>query len=568
MSIKNKYMFAAGLSVVISLVSCKKSSFIDYNTNPATLYTILPEEQFTNGAIAMFDADFEYYYDYYRIMMPWLQYHTPQNGNSKTFMSDVGNFNQRRSYFYTRVGNVLTDVQKLIDALPEEEQAKRVHQKAIAQILKIYYAFYTTDINGSIPYSEAFQARYDGTVTPKYDSQQQLFEQFDKELKDNITLLKNTPASGQTALGNADLYYKGDVSKWIKAANALRLRIAMRWMKRDANKLKTIATEVLSTASDLFQNDDDNLALITSANHPNVNSNWDPSTAVFRAPKSLVNFMWDNGDPRIRVLFQRNSYSEENFNLAKAQGKIGAGAVWNPRQYVGSFANPDSASSPQKAQFYTTRTIVKSNANVALDTLSRIQYRLFCPGIADSSGTAGIGLVTFPLLTYAELCFYRAELAARSITTEVAADWYEKGVKSSLKYYSAMGDRAKVFGFTPITDTEINNYYNTTNIKYDPAKGLDQITSQSFIHFFKQPNEGWSLYKRTGMPNATTVLRWELIFADGVEQKMPRRALITLPLDTDRNYANVKAAIEDMAKDPDFGAGGSDIQGRVWWDKK
>jgi hypothetical protein len=562
-------VLVAGLSAVISLASCKKSSFIDYNTNPTTLYTITPEQQFTDGAIAMFDADFEYYYDYYRIMMPWMQYHTPQNGNSKTFMSDVGNFNQRRGYFYSRVGNVLTDVQKLIEALPEAEQAKRVHQKAIAQILKTYYAFYTTDINGSIAYAEAFQARYGGTVTPKFETQQQLFDIFDKELKDNIALLKSTPVAGQTNYGNADLYYQGNAQKWVKAANALRLRIAMRLMKRDAAKLKTIATEVLATASDLFQDESDNLMFITSANHAGANSNWDPAPGIFRATKSLVDFMWETGDPRIRIFFQKNSYTQENFDLAKAQGKIGAAAVWNPRQYVGSFANPDSAASPQKVQFYTTRTIVKNNANTVLDTLSRIQYRLFSPAVTDpSNATVGTGQITFPMLTYAELCFYRAELAARNITTEVAADWYEKGVKSSLKYYSTMGDKAKIFSFTAITDGEINTYYNTTKVKYDPAKALEQITAQSFIHFFKQANEGWSLYKRTGMPNSATILPLETILADGVEQKVPRRALLSVPLETDRNFANAKAAIDEMAKDPDFGAGPADIQGRVWWDKK
>lgn len=335
-----------GLAVLLSaLSSCKREAFIEANVNPNTLYDITPEEQFTNGCIAMFDADFEYYYDYYRIMMPWLQYHTPQNGNGKTFMSDVGNFNQRYNYFYTRVGNVLTDVVQLIERMPEAEKAQRQHQKAIAQILKIYYAFYTSDINGSIPYTEAFQARYGGTFTPKYDTQEQLFALFEGELK-QITGVLSTGAGTQRSFGNADLYYKGDVAKWKKAANVLRLRIAMRLMKRKPDVLKTVATDVLSSADNVFAGNADNLVFITGTAHANVGSNWDFSGAIFRAPKALVDFMWETSDPRIRIFYQKNSYSQENVNLAVAQGLLPAGSTWNPRQYVGSFASPDAAVDP------------------------------------------------------------------------------------------------------------------------------------------------------------------------------------------------------------------------------
>ena len=44
----------------------------------------------------------------------------------------------------------LTDVQKLIEKLPADQQAKYTQIYAIADIPKIYYAFYVSDINGSI----------------------------------------------------------------------------------------------------------------------------------------------------------------------------------------------------------------------------------------------------------------------------------------------------------------------------------------------------------------------------------------------------------------------------------
>jgi hypothetical protein len=84
-----------------------------------------------------------------------------------------------------------------------------------------------------------------------------IFNGIDADLKDAVTQIKNAP-SGQFALGNFDQFYYGDASKWIKAANALRLRIAMRKLKRDATNAENIIKEVLaSPASDLMSSNDD-----------------------------------------------------------------------------------------------------------------------------------------------------------------------------------------------------------------------------------------------------------------------------------------------------------------------
>ncbi len=569
MKYTKKLLCAAAVSAMM-LGACSKDKYIDFNTNPETVYNISAEEQFTNACISMFDADFEYYYDYYRIMMPWMQYFTPQNGNSVTFMTDIGNFNQRRGYFYTRVGNVLYDVLQIINRMPAEEQAKRQHQVAITKILMTYYALYTTETNGSLPYTEAFQARYGGIITPKYDTQAELFEIFNNDLKAAYTALKNT-SGDQVGFGNADLYYKGDAAKWAKAANALRLRLAMRWSKRNPTKQQEIVTEVL--AGDLLTGNEDNLEFVGSSAHAGAGGNWDPSSALFKGGKALIDFMNETGDPRIRIFFQPNAYSQENVNLAIAQGKLPATTVASNPRYVGGFASPDAASNTANARFYNNnRTFENANGSTqALDTLSRIQYRLFSPGIGNpyqANPTPGTGHVTFPMLTYSEQQFFRAELAAKGITGEDAATLYESGVKASMRYYDLIGSRAQVFFYTPLTDAEVNDAYDHSDVTYNPAEGLEQIASQSYIHFFKQANEAWSLYKRTGMPNTTTVLPLEEIRANGVVQVMPRRPLINVPLNTDRNYNNAKSAIDQMLADPEFGAGPGDILGRIWWDKQ
>jgi hypothetical protein len=103
-------------------------------------------------------------------------------------------------------------------------------------------------------------------------------------------------------------------------------------------------------------------------------------------------------------------------------------------------------------------------------------------------------------------------------------------------------------------------------VKYDPAKGMDQIASQSFINFYREPNEAWALLKRTGMPNNSTTLKLEKLTYNGSELQIPRRAPRNLPPASDINFENINAAFSEMASNPGYGSGPADISGRVWWD--
>jgi hypothetical protein len=537
---KLKYIIP-GVCLGLALVSCKKEDFVELNTNPETLYDIPAQNQFLNATISTHNTDFEWYYDNLRRIMPWMQQSTATTGNGKTYIEDAGNFNQRYGNFYGNVGNKLYDVQKLIEKLPEAEQAKRVHMKAIPNVLQAYYAFYVSDINGSIPFEEAFQARYGGTLAPGYDTQEELFNTLDNLLKTTITTLKSTPPAPQESLDKYDLYFNGDVQKWIKAANALRLKMAMRLMKRSPQKMATIVTEVLSSpASDLMSSEADSWVFDGLASFAS-GGNFNPDG--FRAPRNTIEFMKTTSDPRIRFFYQKNKWG----------------------QYVGSYSSPDAADAtlnPQNARLYNTA-----------DTLSNIQYRLFQP-----SFNGGSGLVYFPVITFADFAFMRAELAARGITAESAATWYNTGVTASLKQYDKWARDAKiqernannvyVDNYVALTDAEITAYLAKPEVAYDPAKGVELIAVQAYLNFYKQPNEAWALYKRTGYPSPTSVLPFERIFADNVEQFIPRRAPVIVKPPTDLNYENNKVALEQMATDPDFGAGPSDVFGRVWWDKK
>ncbi len=550
-----KYSYLALLAASLSVASCKKSAFVELNTNPNTLYTIKPEEQFLNTAIQAHGQDFEQFYDNYRRMMFWNQQSTANAGNGSVTLKTVGNFNARYGIFYPSLGSVLTDVQVLISKLPDAEKAKYAQIAAIADIPKIYYAFYVSDINGSIPYTEAFQARYGGTLTPKYESQQELFAMWDKRLKEVIGVLKSTPATPQVSLGKNDLYFKGDVNLWAKAASALRLRMAMRLMKRDLPTATAIVKEVVADAGNLMASNAEGWNFYADVSFTS-GGNWAPDE--FRAPRPTVDFMYDQADPRLRLFYRKNNYTQANMDAAIAAGLYPAGTIVNPRKYVGAPVSPDAVKTV--SSWFVQK---KVNDNLSLDTISYLQWRMFQP-----ANGGGNGKSFFTLISYADELFMRAELAARGITSENAQTLYYAGIDASISFFDKAASDAKLDDYVAVTATEIANYKASPAIVFNSAKALEQIAIQSYLNFYKQPNEAWALYKRTGMPNATTALANENLIIDGTLYQIPRRAALSAPSSSDLNRVNKQTALDNMKTDADFGTGLDDLYGRVWWDKK
>jgi hypothetical protein len=270
--------------------------------------------------------------------------------------------------------------------------------------------------------------------------------------------------------------------------------------------------------------------------------------------------MFTQKDPRLRVFYQQNNYTQANLTAAIAAGLYPGGTTWNPRQYVGAPVSPDiSTKAPVKDWF----TLKKVNDNLSMDTVSYVQYRLFQP--ANGGGT---GQSFFPIITYADELFMRAELAVAGITTENAQTLYYAGIDASISFYDKAASNAVLPDYTALGTTEVADYKASPAIVYNPAKALEQIAIQEYLNFYKQPNEAWALFKRTGLPNATTALANETIMIDGTVFNIPRRAQLNAPDPTDLNKANKQAALDDMSKDPDFGTNIGDLYGRVWWDKK
>lgn len=111
------------------------------------------------------------------------------------------------------------------DYVEKNADPKYSNYKAIAMIMKAYHFQYLVDAYGDIPYTEAFQRA--NNPRPKYDDAQTIYNDLIVQLTAAQDLIAN-PSSTAVAVGSKDIMCGGDMAKWARFANTLKLRILLR----------------------------------------------------------------------------------------------------------------------------------------------------------------------------------------------------------------------------------------------------------------------------------------------------------------------------------------------------
>ena len=127
---------------------------------------------------------------------------------------------------------------------------------AVGEIVKVAAMHRVTDTYGPIPYSQIGQ---NGEINVPYDSQEDVYKRMFEELNAAIAALKENIAMGSFS-ATADVIYSGDITKWIKFANSLKLRLAMRICYADAELSKQMADEAINDEVGLMTSNSDNAA--------------------------------------------------------------------------------------------------------------------------------------------------------------------------------------------------------------------------------------------------------------------------------------------------------------------
>ena len=387
---------------------------------------------------------------------------------------------------------------------------------AFARLLRVAIMHRVTDSYGPIPYSKL---ESNESVYVEYDSQEAVYTKMFEELDAVIAALHANEQMSAEAFRKSDNVYYGDIKKWIKYANSLKLRMAMRlsYVKSDIAQKK--AEEAVA----------DGVILDNADN------------AYMHAPENRVALIYNDwGDHRVGadIISYMNGYKDPRRAVMFTQG------TWNKKtDYYGMRIGTDPTNKS---------AMVSTYSNQIVDSKSPYLW-----------------------MNAAEVTFLRAEGALRGWAMQGdAKDLYEKAVKLSFEERGATGVDTYLADAlsTPLRYIDPMDNYSTQSpastitIPWEAGdtdavkeRNLERIITQKWIAIFPLGIEAWSEYRRTGYPKLLPAV--ENKSAGTVNIKYGARRIPYPSEEYTENPVHLQEAISML--------NGRDNAGtRVWWDVK
>lgn len=326
--------------------------------------------------------------------------------------------------FYSYYQNPLINLETVL------ENASADNQLAVAKILKAYFFWHVTDRWGDIPYSEALQGAED--FTPAYDTQESIYEKLFALLEEGVNQIDES-----TTLAS-DIMYGGDMAKWKKFGNSVRMLMAIRLSERDEDWAADEFNNALTAG--VMESNDDNFAYQHLDDQSNENYWYNQverqSREWWALTETLVEIMSPVDDPRLSV-------------------------YGDPARSDDEFRGLPIGSEP---------------AAENTEDFSLL-------GAAIRQQTTPVHLVT-----YAQVLFAKSEAAARQWTTESAETNYNDAIENSILQWTGSTD-------------DVADFQAQADVVYDPLNAIEQIATQRYVHLFLNGYEGWAEWRRTGFPN-------------------------------------------------------------------
>ncbi|MCK3684072.1 SusD/RagB family nutrient-binding outer membrane lipoprotein [Maribellus sp. YY47] len=395
---------------------------------------------------------------------------------------------------------------------------------AWAKLVQAYAISKLTSFHGPVIYSN-YGIKGQSNI---YDSEPELYDNLFATLDEVQAVFAAN--KDYTGLKKFDASYNGDINKWLKFINSLRLRLAIRISKTAPDLAKAQGEKAMSDAAGLILTESDNFNVALYGN---------------KLYLAVICFEW--GDTRM-------SAAMESFLVGLKDPRIEK--YFEPA--TDNTLYPDHPAYPYKG--------IHSGAY-----LEAKDQRLTYSTVSESfkSVTSRISF------SCAEVYFAKAEAALRGWDgAGDAQENYENGVKASFAHWGAGGVDAYLADATstPINYVDPkdsrNNWTSRSNITVawnaadSNERKLEKIITQKWINDFTNANEPWCDHRRTGYPKLPYNTKndsnsdWGVIPAN----EFLKRQVFAIG-ERDNNPTGVAAAVATMgtgAKD--------DIATRLWWD--
>lgn len=567
-----KYIGKGSLAMAMLLMaggvttSCSDEMMERTNTDKTKVNQLDPNAQLTTSLLQTY-GDFSLM-DTYRNYITGFNQHFAGGWNVTNYAGAVHHEDDMVRRIWDRYYEV--SIKNLVDAICHSED--KANLNAALRIHRVYLLSVLADTYGDVPASEAGLGFISGISNPKYDTVEDLYSWFFTELdacEQQLGTGTDLISGDVTSLG-------GDVAKWKKYANSLRMRYAMRISDVNPSKAqeefeKAMNNGYISSAADdaYIKYADSPYTYYDGANDYDFRTNalgeilygQDPSSPTF-VSSTLFYQLKNTDDPRlyricrhyynikrsqvkpdkeqnidltdeVLAYFQRNNVGEEPCNV---------GSPWYE-----NWMNVAAA-----AEFPTLAKLAEQDANSYDNSDYRARLMRPCLNIDfEMPSCPGI------LITSAEVKFLMAEAKTKGWNVSGDAETlYEEGVRASMEmlnnYYLTSNK---------ISADEINAFIANNPLGDNPKQ---TINTQAWILHLMNPSEAWANMRRSDYPAILDRCRLANFPNDGFvyddpDMSMPTR-LRYPELEGQYNSVNYKAAIERMG-------GTDDWHHKLWWDK-
>lgn len=408
--------------------------------------------------------------------------------------------------------SALTQLRKLESLYNEESTGQQEQDEAflLAARLQVYDFFAATvDVFGDMPFSKACTLPLTNDVQQSYapyDKAEDIYRTILSELKEMAPRFRTIPVPRN--FSTQDFINWGDMDKWERYANSLRLRLAMRVASQGelAEEGRAIIKEILENPTEypLIEEQANNV-FITNQKSGQLNftagsglgdwvTNRLASGPVIDRMLSHGNYNMESSDPLTgtyvegtddpRILLYYNPVKIVNRNTGQT----------DEHRYLGT----DVSVSDELTEYYN------SQAEDELITTNKGFSQITQNGFFWQNDKFDMLIMASP-----EIHFIKAEAyamgygVAQDMTR--AEEEFKTAVSQSIRlwyYYDSIGTGENTRRYEAPTDEAIAAFADARWKSSDYTDKLDAIITQKWVHFaFLVSREAWSDLRRTGYPS-------------------------------------------------------------------
>jgi len=441
------------LLLLLALFGCT-DRFEEINTNPNRPTKVSTPGLFNSASKSIVGRRTRGSFGSAKMTLPWMQYSAQLNYTDEDrFQYNEASNSNLFSIYYLQAQNFKSILDLNTDPATAAEMStygNTQNQIAAARIMLAYIFHNLADIYGDVPYysygnnDPDFQALNINNPTPKFASQQKIYTDILKELKEAV---ESIDLNDVIFYENQDLLF-GSAEKLKRFGNSLRLRIA----NRVKNVIPIANTHIQQAiASGVMQSNNDSVGVTFEANTINPAPTYEAffvdNRTDYTTSKTFIDLLKGQSglfhpDPRLQKIIVPIGTTKTN-SLHK------------------NYNETDDLTHYQGMPYGIPSKVTASQIN----NVSLFSYNIFRPDYTEY------------LMEYAEVAFLVSEINGWN------QDYYEKGIRASMEKWN-------------VAPEKITAYMDAL-----PPANARNVLTQKYIALFMQPYESWSEWRRTGYPD-------------------------------------------------------------------